>query len=786
MIIILKPSAYRNRMTRPRLAISIGLVALCFAAYARLWANDFIDLDDERYVTTNPHVYTGLTAENAAWAMSTFYAGLWVPLVWLSFQLDASISHALGTLSGMNAAVYHGQNLFWHCAAVVLLFLTLARMTTRIGPSAVVAALFAVHPLHVESVAWATERKDVLSAFFWMLTIYAYLRLVEAPSFRREVLVFLSFALGLLAKPMLVTLPFALLLLDYWPLRRIGWAQEGSAHQPRYAPAGWRSLVLEKLPLFALAAAGGVVTFQAQANEGAVVARSELSVSSRLANATVSYSWYLLKTFWPSDLAVYYTHPMNNWSWPPVLAGAAILVFISVAAVATARRAPWFIVGWLWFLGVLVPVSGLFQVGEQGRADRFVYIPHIGLFIAIVWTAAAAFERLRVPIVVRVAVAGSAVAAMTMVTVVQVGYWKNSEVIWEHALATTEANDRAEALMGRALMEKYRITGKSRYRDSAIEHLREAVRLRPEAPQYQYNLGVPLLNGGDLDEAANCFRIALKGDPNYVDAMHNLGMAERVRGNLAEADRILRRALELKPQAADTLELHGLVLWDMDRHAEARAQWEAALAIDPRKPDALDGIGRVYLREGRNADAIQKFEAAVEMKPGSPRLWSNLGIAAGRLNRWDQAILAHRRAAAAAATIVPPGPELSAFVRRVAYALESARRIEEAAAAYAEAAAMAPNWPAANHDVARKLLTSPIIAPGDAATALELASENCQAAATPSAADLDLQAAALAALGRFDDAIATARQALKAAAPGEAGLIRARLADYEKRGNKGQ
>jgi Flp pilus assembly protein TadD len=764
---------------RATASISAGLVLLCLVAYARLWRNDFIDLDDEKYITANVHVRDGLSRDNIVWAWTTYHAGLWIPLVWTSFQIDGTLSHYFGVSTGLMPSVYHGQNLFWHMTTAVLLFLTLKRMTMRLWPSALVAALFAVHPLHVESVAWATERKDVLSGFFWMLTLFAYARYTEKPTLRHYALVILAFLLGLLAKPMLVTLPCALLLLDYWPLRRYGW-KDDDVESAKVRPGLWR-IVLEKIPLFLLAVAGILVTIQAEHQDGSVVTLADLSIPSRLANAATSYAWYLEKTFWPSHLCVFYTHPMNDWSWPPVLVSAALLVAISACALITIRRAPWFLVGWLWFLGTLAPVIGLVQVGLQARGDRFVYIPHVGLFIAIVWGTEALLERRKVGLHTWVMLGTGCVLALTVATIIQVGYWKNSLTVWTHALAVTHENHRAHSLLGWSFLEKYTATGDKEYLDRAYDHLREAVRIKPGNPDYENNFGVALFHRGQLEEAGTHFRETLRTWPNHFKALQNLGLIEYLRKNYSEAVRLLRLALELSPQDAETHAHLGQVFWDMGQHDEARKEWESALALNGNLPEALEGMGQAFLLQGSNEDAVKSFQASAQLQPGQPRTWSQLGIAAGRLKQWDQAIAAHERGVKLAVAMMRPGPDLSAYIRRLAFALHSADRNAEAQFLYTECTKLDSSWASTNLETAWKLATSAELKPGDAATAFELASETGQATATPSARVLDVQAATLAATGRFDEAVVVCRKALMQATADQTGAIAARLALYEQK-----
>jgi tetratricopeptide (TPR) repeat protein len=764
-------------------SISAGLILLCLIAYMRLWGNDFIDLDDEDYITTNVHVRDGLTADDIAWAWTTHHTGFWFPLVWMSFQIDGTLSHNFGSHTGLMPSVYHGQNLFWHTATTVLLFLTLMRMTACLWPSTLVAALFAVHPLHVESVAWATERKDVLSAFFWMLTVFAYVRYTEKTTVRRYVLVLFSFVLGLMTKPMLVTLPCALLLLDYWPLRRYGWKDTGAdenAESVKVRP-GLRRIFLEKLPLFILAVAGSVLAIRTQAQANAVSSLEEISIPSRLANAAISYAWYLDKTIWPSNLAPFYSHSMNEWTWTPVLVSVALLAAISLCAFAMARRAPWFLVGWLWFLGTLVPVIGLVQVGAQSRADRFAYIPHIGLFIAIVWSSAALMDRERAGFRTRVLLGSGLVLGLTLVTTIQVGYWKDSLTIWSHALEANPENDRAHCLLGRVWIEKFYAKGNAEYLDKAIDHYRAGIRINPKDPELWCNLGSALYFRGDLEEAAAHLRSVLVTKPDYLDAQYYLGLVEYSRKNYPEALRAFHFVVEHSPQATNARAFLGHVLWDVGQRNEARAQWESALAINGEIPEAIEGMGQIFLLQGNNAEAARSFQTAIQLKLNHPRTWSQLGIAAGRLGMWEWAIAAHDRAVKLAAFVMKSGSDRSVYVRRLAFAIHSADRIAEAQSQYREGTKLDPDWPTANLRMAWKLATSKELKPGDAATAFELACEVRQATATPSSRVLDVLAATLASTDRFDEAVIICRRALMQAASLEAGPIAARLDLYEKK-----
>jgi hypothetical protein len=444
----------------PTLCLCAALLGLTAAAYGPLWHNDFIDFDDKPYITDNPDVSGGLSWSGLSWAWANGQAPYWAPVTWMSLQLDAHFFSARGPDGqvSLSAAAFHGENLAWHAASALLLFGLLYRLTGARGNSFVAAALFAVHPMHVESVAWAVERKDVLSVFFGVLTLWAYAWYAERPGWRRYLPLTGAFLVSLLCKPMLMTLPFVLLLLDYWPLRRF---------------TNLKALLREKAPLFALAALFALITLVSRFEHGALVTLDNVSLSSRAGNALSAYGWYLSATFYPARLAVLYPHPYDHWSPAAALAGAAALLAVSGLVLWQARRRPWLLVGWLWFVGALVPVIGLAQGGKQAWADRFSYWPHVGLFVAVVWGLAELAGRLRVPARLAGAAAALAVAALAALTWVQVGYWKDTPTLWEHTLAVTGDNLVAEE----HLVAYYTTHGQA---DRAAPHIDAARRLEEE------------------------------------------------------------------------------------------------------------------------------------------------------------------------------------------------------------------------------------------------------------------------------------------------------------------
>jgi hypothetical protein len=497
---------------RRRAWFSLGLVAMTALVYLPVRGHEFVSIDDNIYVRGNPHVADGLTWDAVRWAFTSGYAANWHPLTWISHMLDVS-------LFGMDAGAHHVVNLVLHVANTLLLFDVLRRMTGALGRSAFVAALFAVHPLHVESVAWVAERKDVLSTLFWMLTLEAYVAWTRAPNARRYALVLLAFVAGLLSKPMLVTLPFALLLLDAWPLRRMTDA------------ASAKRLVVEKIPLFLLAAASSVVTFVAQHAEGAVASFETRPLAERLVNAPIAYVVYVRKMLAPTDLAPMYAQARPSAAGIGAAAAAA-LALVTWAAWRQARARPWFVVGWLWFLGTLVPVIGLVQVGWQTMADRYTYVPLVGLFVVVAWGAAellAATARAGAATVV----ASAALVACAVLARRQVETWRDGETLWRHAVAVDPDNPAARNFLGGQMcfLERY---------DEAVAQFREMVRLTPESAEAHNNLAFALRSRGDLEGAAAEYSEALRRKPGLVEAREDLRLVLTQLGRVDEAQALGR------------------------------------------------------------------------------------------------------------------------------------------------------------------------------------------------------------------------------------------------------
>jgi tetratricopeptide (TPR) repeat protein len=711
-------------MPRTRTVLSAAaLLALTAAAYLPLWGNGFIDFDDDHYIIDNPHVTGGLTAGNFAWAWTSLHGTYWQPLSWLSLQADAQFSPAgPAGEAEPSAAVFHGQSLGWHAASTLLLFGLFWRLTGAWGRSFLVAALFAIHPLHVESVAWAAERKDVLSAFFGLLALWAYARYAAAPGAARYALVAAAYALSLLAKPMLMTLPVTLLLLDYWPLGRLRFGAAAGA-------VSWRRLLWEKVPLFLLAAGSAVITAVARARSDSLVSLERLPLSDRLATAATGYGWYLAHTAWPRGLAVLYPHPKGNWHVLPVLAGVAVLLGGTLLALGQGRRRPWLLVGWLWFVGALVPVIGLAQGGTQAWADRFSYWPHVGLFVVVVWGLGELAGRLRVPAAVTAIAAALALAALAVLTREQVGYWQDTETVWAHDLAAAGDNSLAHE----HLTAYYLKTGRP---DRAVEQAAHAVCLRPDAPALNYSLGVALMALGRDDEADRALVEAVRHAPDSADAWHNLGVARLRQGRPEQAAHSLSRALALAPDSADTEASLGLALWRSGRREEGLRALQAALQLDPDSADAWRSLGVARLAQGRPAEAAEALARSLRLQPELIGAYSELGLAFGRLGRWDQAAACHGRAVAMVNEVeeqlrelhgrVPapdtiPQPVL--FRCRLGFALDHLGERTSADAAYRDALRCDRSWPQQLRARARQLADDPEEGRRDPFLAAELSAQ---------------------------------------------------------------
>jgi Tfp pilus assembly protein PilF len=595
----------------------VVLIGCVGALYARVASHDFV-FDDIIHITENPMVRRGLTWHGLAWALTTMHAANWQPLTWLSHLLDC-------TLFGLRPAGHHLVNVAIHALNAALLFAVLRRSTGACWRAAAVALVFAVHPLRVESVAWVSERKDVLSGAFWMLTMLAYVRYARAPTAARFTAVLALLGAGLAAKPMLVTLPAVLLLWDAWPLGRWSGGRPSGARAafasvsvelPRPPAPLCRSprvLVVEKLPLLAVCALAAVVTLAAQRRGGAVQSLEALPVAARIDNAMRSYVTYLWMAVWPVDLAFLYPHPAGAGGGAiglttAGLAAGTTLLAVTVVAAALWSRLPYLLVGWLWYLGTLLPVIGIVQVGNQALADRYTYIPLIGIAIVAAWGAADLVRRRpRWRLFLGAAAAG--LCAFWLVrTWEQIAVWRDEITLNAHALRVTANNVVAHNNLGRALYLQGRLR-------EAAEHLERALALEPQFAEAHNNLGAVLLEEGRLDAAGERFARALEIDPAYAEAYDNLGLVRFRQGRLAEAAEHLEKAVALAPGYARGHYDLGTVRLNQGRPADAAAALEAALRLRPDHAEAHNNLGVALLELGQPKEAAARFEAALALKP---------------------------------------------------------------------------------------------------------------------------------------------------------------------------
>jgi tetratricopeptide (TPR) repeat protein len=552
------------------LVLALGTMAL----YWPITSHPFIIFDDEQYITANLHVTSGLNWTNLVWALKSSEQANWHPLTWVSHQLDC-------TLFGVTADGHHLVNLLFHVTNTLLLFVFLRGATGALWRSAFVAALFAWHPLHVESVAWAAERKDVLSTFFWLLTLMAYVRFtdwskVQSPKSKVFYLLALFlFALGLMSKPMVVTLPFVLLLLDFWPLQRIS--------NFKFQISNCVRLLLEKIPFFALAFAGSAVTYLVQAGGGAVV--SKMPWSERLANVVLAYARYTAKTFWPTDLAIIYPHPRH---WPVALAlgAAAVLAVWTLLCLRDWRKSPFLVVGWFWFLGTLVPTVGLIQVGAASMADRYTYIPSIGFFIVVVWGAAEIFStRPRGKIILPVA-GGAVLLACVVTTSLQISLWRDSITLFRHAIEVTTDNYAAENTLGKA----YEKTGDDTH---ALFLYRAAVATEPRFPQSQFNLAMCLLTFGQTGEALEHLQAAAALEPRDPDIQFDLGIYFSQHASWTNAAHCFSNSVLVRPGYAPAQLGLGSAYANLGLATEAVPHLREALRLDTQLPEAQKNLNRL-------------------------------------------------------------------------------------------------------------------------------------------------------------------------------------------------
>jgi len=634
---------------------------------------DFVNYDDPSYVTENPNVLQGFTWEGIKWAFTSSYsyASNWHPLTWLSLMLDRQ-------LFGAGPRAFHIMSVLLHIANTVLLFIVMVRFSGAYWPSLFVAAAFGLHPLHVESVAWVTERKDVLSTLFWMLTMLSYVRYVERPTVGRYVTISVVYTLGLMAKPMLVTLPFVLLILDWWPLERIKPHPRTESTSATDYKCTVSHLVLEKLPLFALSALSSAVTFIAQRSGGMVSGLKIISLGGRISNSLVSYASYIMKMFFPSRLAVFYPHPQGNLAGWKIVASLAVVVGVSIV-VFVCRHRLYLMAGWLWYLGTLVPVIGLVQSGGQAMADRYTYIPLTGLFIMVAWSVRDIASRWCYKKVLTTVVGSIICVALMVCTFRQVGYWRDSETLFKHAIDVTIGNYVAHNNLGIALAEKGDIKG-------AMKQFEATLEIRPDDRDAHYNLAKALAKAGRTQESLEHYNRVLEIKPDAIDVFIALALEQAEHGQFEQAAAIYRKGLVAAPQDGALHSGFGLVLLQMGRVDEAitelqtavrlkgdskaycnlgmavslkgrldeaEAYYKKSIRLDPKNAEAHFDLGNMYLSQGRPSEAVAEYKESIDAKPGYMKAHSNLAVALAGLGRIDEAIASFKQAA----ELDPDSPE---------------------------------------------------------------------------------------------------------------------------------
>jgi len=792
-----------KRKLEPAGLICLLLVLLILAVYLPVVGFDFTNYDDPDYVTKNPPVQAGLKWDGVCWAFTHSHSANWHPLTWLSHMADCEVY-------GMRPGGHHLTNLLLHTANTLLLFLWLRSMTGALWRSGMVAALFALHPMHVESVAWIAERKDVLSAFFGLLALWAYGNYAKARvpglgSKARElhvsryyILALVFLALGLMSKPMLVTLPFVMLLLDYWPLRRFGFCHahpqeirsekaasgdeqsEGEQGRPAsiVARERLRRVVLEKIPFFALAAASSLVTVFVQRAVDALAPLELTPLRARVINALVCYFLYLRKLVWPSHLAVLYPE-VNHWPLAQIVLAAAVLGVLSVVVLRQRRERPWLLTGWAWFLGMLVPVIGLVKVGSHLIADRYTYLPAIGLFIILAWGAAEfAGSSVRRRALVGTAMA-AVLAACAVAAAAQVLFWRNTQTLFRRALAVTTSNYVAYTSLAFDFAEHKRP-------DQAEQCLRASLEINPAFEPAWTKLATVLVDQGRVDEAIDDCHRALRLDPRSVAAHSILGLALLQQGQTNEAIMHYSEALRYRPEFADAHYNLANVLAHQGDFEKATEHYRAALRSEPDSADAHNNLAYMLVREGKLAEAVPEFRAALRLQPDSWSARYGLGDALVRQGQfqegaWElsqvlraQPELASARlqfgvaqaaqgkldeAAAAFSEVLRQKPELVLARYHLAVVLSRQGKIKEALPHYREVMRLRPNFAEALNALAWLLATNPDAGIRDGAEAIQLAERACVLTAYKQPLMMETLAAAYAEAGRIADAVSTAEKA---------------------------
>jgi tetratricopeptide (TPR) repeat protein len=721
--------------------ICLILTLSTLAVFWQMRHHEFINFDDNQYIVNNSEVKAGLTLESFLWSFTSICAHNWHPLTWLSHMLDYDIY-------GLNPGGHHFTNMLFHIANALLLFWVLRRMTGRLWPSAFVAAAFALHPLHVESVAWASERKDVLSTFFLLLTMWAYVCYVERPRVKRYLLILLLFTHGLMAKQMLVTLPFVLLLLDYWPLRRLRFKGQNLFNSARgIAPASAGRCILEKLPLFILSAAASVVVFLVQ-QRTVVKTITEYPLIYRIENALVSYVVYIFKMFWPSHLAIFYPHPLGTLVTWKIAGSALLLVCITIVVIWKARQYPYLAVGWLWYLITLLPVIGLIQIGLQAFADRYTYMSLTGLFIIIVWGISDLFARLRYRVVILSLTSVILFLVLCVSTWCQVRHWRNNITLYKHATTVIKNNWWAYFRLGMAFDQQNNL-------DEAMKHYTKALQIKPGFPAPHKNLGYVLARQGKLDEAIKHYTDALRYRPDFADAHTKLGNALLRQGKFDEAIEHFSEAIRIEPDVADTHSGLGYALAQKGRFDEAIEHYTKAIQLKPYWPEALENLNKLLLKKRRD-EIVARYVETVKENPDDADTHDKLAKVYYQEGKIDNAIKHWRESV----RIKPDWPEAH---NNLATAFYQQGKLSQAIKHWTEAVALKPDWAEVCNNLAWVLAANNDAKLHNPEEAVRLAKKACELTDYQQPVMLDTLGVAYAAAGRFQEAVAVAEKAINIA-----------------------
>ena len=714
--------------------VCLVLAAMTFAVFGRTAGFGFVNLDDNVYVYGNAKVTGGLSLKSLAWVFTHADCELYHPLTMLSLMVDHQ-------LHGLHAGWYHLTNVMLHTASVILLFLILRRTTGALWRSAFVAAVFAIHPLRVESVAWVAERKDVLSAFFFMLTLGAYVHYARKPhSLARYLMVAVAFVMALLSKPTVMALPFALLLLDYWPLHR-------------FESRKLSGLILEKIPLLALAAGAGAITVLV--TRGSILPAAQLTLVSRTGNALIYYAAYLRRAIWPEGLAVAYPYPPHGWpGWEMALAGM-LLAGLSAVVWRGRRTQPWLLTGWLWYLGMLKPMIGLKPVGAFPLADRYTYLPQIGLYVAVAWRVA----EWRVNRMFLSGLVAGVLALLMICAWKQTGYWTSSELLWTRTLDCTTNNYIACNNFAEALLQK----GNA---DEAMVWFQKAVEIKPDYGQAHYNLGIMLRGQGKTDEALAHFQQAAQINPGDSDVHYQLGNVFRDKGKRDQAIAEYQKALEINPDDAEAHFNLGVLFSHEGRVDEAMARYQSALQLKPGYAEAHNNLGILLDGKGKVDEAIAQLQRAVQIRPDYEDAHNNLGICLMEMGKVDEAIFHYQRA-------LELKPDDAGAHNNLGNALLQQGKAEEAMAEFQQALQLKPDDPSIQNNLALLLATSSKASLRNGVKAVELAHQANVLTGGKNPVVLETMAAAFAEEGRFSEAAETVQQALSLA--GEQSALAGRL-----------